>query len=271
MNPTSCARLRRAAAALLVTATAGCAGARGGSPAAAPAPAPAAAVTPAPTSAAAPAPSVRGGYGWTAADVRFIRMMIGHHAQAIEMSHLAPSHGASAPVQELAARIVNAQHDEIALMRQWLQERGQPAPLPDTLTLAGGAHDAAGMSHDGMAGMSHGDPRDHGGTPSTAPGTAPVPAAPTATHATMPGMLTPTQMRALDAARGEEFDRLFLSGMIHHHQGAVAMVKELLATPGGAQDPSVFRIASDVNVDQTTEIQRMQQMLAALLFGRTAP
>ena len=78
----------------------------------------------------------------------------------------------------------------------------------------------------------------------------------------MPGMLTDDQMKQLDAARGPEFDQLFLTFMIQHHKGAVSMVKELLRDDGAAQDELVFKFASDVNVDQTTEIARMQQMLA---------
>lgn len=80
----------------------------------------------------------------------------------------------------------------------------------------------------------------------------------------MPGMLTPAQLSRLEAARGPEFDRLFLTFMIQHHRGAVAMVKQLFGTPGAAQDDTVFKFANDVNVDQTTEIARMERMLAAL-------
>ena len=80
----------------------------------------------------------------------------------------------------------------------------------------------------------------------------------------MPGMLTEPQLSQLDAARGPEFDRLFLTFMIQHHRGAVAMVKQLFGTPGAAQDETVFKFANDVNVDQTTEIARMERMLAAL-------
>lgn len=83
----------------------------------------------------------------------------------------------------------------------------------------------------------------------------------------MPGMLTDAQMKQLDAARGPEFDRLFLSLMIQHHRGAVTMVKELFDTYGAGQDELVFKFASDVNVDQTTEIARMEKMLIALTFG----
>ena len=80
----------------------------------------------------------------------------------------------------------------------------------------------------------------------------------------MPGMLSDEQMKQLDSARGKDFDRLFLSFMIQHHRGAVSMVKELFANRGAGQDESVFKFASDVNVDQTTEINRMLLMLLEL-------
>jgi uncharacterized protein (DUF305 family) len=83
----------------------------------------------------------------------------------------------------------------------------------------------------------------------------------------MPGMLTEAQMHQLAEAKGPEFDRLFLTFMIQHHRGAVAMVKQLFGTPGAAQDQTVFKFASDVNVDQTTEIARMERMLSALPAG----
>lgn len=174
------------------------------------------------------------------ADAAFMAGMIHHHAQAITMSRLAPSHGATDAVQTLAARIINAQKDDIALMSQWLREHQLAVPDP----LAPAAKGMAGMSHD-MPGMSH--------------------------DVMMPGMLTPAQMQALDAAKGPDFDRLFLSGMIQHHQGATAMVKELLSHDGAAQNREVFKLAADVNVDQTTEIERMRKMLANLMFERRAP
>jgi len=80
----------------------------------------------------------------------------------------------------------------------------------------------------------------------------------------MPGMLTDEEMGALDKARGVEFDRLFLLGMIKHHQGAIDMVNELNASPGAAQDDIVFKFSNDVYIDQTTEIERMQKMLTSL-------
>jgi uncharacterized protein (DUF305 family) len=163
------------------------------------------------------------------ADVNFMAGMIGHHAQALVMAGWAPSHGASASVQTLAARIINAQKDEIATLQNWLRDRGQPVPEakpgPMRMTMNG-------MTHDML----------------------------------MPGMLTDAQMKELDAARGAEFDRLFLRYMIQHHEGAVSMVNELFATPGAAQEQSVFKLASDVSVDQTTEIKRMQKMLATILL-----
>jgi uncharacterized protein (DUF305 family) len=188
----------------------------------------------------APAPAGSGtianaAHAWTEADARFMSMMIGHHGQAVEMSRLASTNGASPAVERLAARIINAQEDEIASMQMWLRDRGQPVPLPG---------DAAAMHHG--AGHAGGDAGD---------------------HARMPGMLTDAQLARLRAARGPEFDRLFLSLMIQHHRGAVSMVSQLFASHGAAQDETVFKFASDVNVDQITEIERMQRMLADLAFG----
>jgi uncharacterized protein (DUF305 family) len=87
----------------------------------------------------------------------------------------------------------------------------------------------------------------------------------------MPGMLTETQMKQLDEVRGADFDRLFLTFMIQHHKGAVQMVNELFNTPGAAQEQAVFKLASDINVDQTTEIERMQKMLLNLLLEKRTP
>lgn len=167
---------------------------------------------------------------YTDADVRFMTGMISHHAQAIVMARWADSHGASPSVTTLAHRIINAQGDEIKLMQSWLRDRGKPVPEPDP----------HGMKMV-MGGMEH--------------------------EMLMPGMLTDEQMQQLDAARGKEFDRLFLTDMIQHHSGAVQMVKELFDTYGAGQDDIVFKFASDVNVDQTTEIARMRKMLAQVIFG----
>jgi uncharacterized protein (DUF305 family) len=156
--------------------------------------------------------------------------MIAHHGQALVMARMAPTHDASPSIRTLAERIINAQQDEIAIMQQWLRDRGQPVPEPHPSGLPV------------MTGTGH----HHG-------------------HS-MPGMLTEGQLKQLDQARGKEFDRLFLSFMIQHHSGAVSMVRELVGSTGAAQDDTVFKLASDINVDQTTEIDRMQKMLAALLF-----
>lgn len=172
-------------------------------------------------------------FPYTEADVHFISGMIGHHSQAIIMARMAPTHGASQSIQTLAGRVINAQQDEIAVMQQWLKDRGQQVPEPSRTGVK--------MT---MGGMTH--------------------------EMSMPGMLTEAQLAELDKARGKEFDELFLRYMIQHHQGAVTMVKELFSTRGAGLDETVFKLASDVNVDQTTEIDRMQKMLFALkVEGRT--
>jgi uncharacterized protein (DUF305 family) len=168
---------------------------------------------------------------FTDADADFMARMIGHHGQALEMAALAPARAESPEILTLAARITTAQEAEIALMRRWLEDRGLPGPggAGPPGAPARGAHDA--------------DPE----------------------HATdSPGMLTPEEMRALESAAGLDFDRLFLSSMIRHHEGAVTMVERLFATPGAAQDASTFRIASGIQVDQRSEIARMESMLEAL-------
>jgi len=156
--------------------------------------------------------------------------MIHHHAQAIVMSRWAASHGASASVQRLADRIINAQQDEILTMQTWLRDRRQPVP---DATATGMTMNMGGMQHEML----------------------------------IPGMLTEAQMKQLDAASGPEFDRLFLTYMIQHHRGAVSMVKELFDSYGAGQDEVVFKFASDVNVDQTTEIARMEKMLISMTLG----
>lgn len=163
---------------------------------------------------------------YTEADVGFMTGMIGHHAQALAMAGLAPTHGAAPDIRTLAARIVNAQEGEIAIMRQWLTDRGRPAPEVQV--------DGAALTIHGPEHLMH-----------------------------MPGMLTPEQMEALDRARGPGFDRLFLTSMIQHHRGAVRMVHDLFATDGAARNEVVFKLASDIQVDQVTEIARMERLLEA--------
>lgn len=169
-------------------------------------------------------------YPYTVADVHFMSAMIGHHAQAITMSRLAMTRDASPEVRRLADRIINAQEDEIATMQHWLRDRRQRVPEAK-----------AGPMKMTMNGMEH--------------------------DMLMPGMLTDEEMAQLERVRGVQFDRRFLSAMMQHHRGAVSMVKDLFGSYGAAQDEVVFKFASDVGVDQATEIARMQKMLAALIFG----
>lgn len=166
-------------------------------------------------------------FPFTEADVHFMSGMIAHHAQALAMSKLAPTNGAAPSIRVLAARIINAQQDEITAMQQWLRDRRQPVPEPNP----------KGMKHS-MGGEEH--------------------------VMLMPGMLSEQQMKKLGDAQGKEFDELFLTFMIQHHKGAVGMVKDLFATSGAGRDEATFKLASDVNVDQETEIARMQKMLFTL-------
>jgi uncharacterized protein (DUF305 family) len=171
-------------------------------------------------------PAGLGQLPYSDADVEFMSGMIPHHAQAVIMAGWAPSHGARKDVAVLCERIVVAQRDEIAMMQNWLRDRGQEVP------------DAMSTRHKmKMNGMEH--------------------------EMLMPGMLTDEEMAALDRARGPEFDRLFLLGMIKHHQGAIDMVDVLFKSYGAAQDETVFKFASDVYADQSIEIDRMNEMLAA--------
>ena len=158
------------------------------------------------------------------ADVDFMSGMIPHHAQAVVMAGWAPSHGARQDVAILCERIVVAQRDEIAMMQQWLSDRGQRVP------------DATSTRHRmKMNGMEH--------------------------DMLMPGMLSDEEMAALDRARGPEFERLFLEGMIRHHQGAIDMVDVLFKAYGAAQDETIFKFANDVQSDQSIEIDVMRKML----------
>jgi uncharacterized protein (DUF305 family) len=160
----------------------------------------------------------------TAADVRFMQGMIVHHQQALEMASLVPDRSERPDVRLLARRIEASQDDEIALMGAWLQRRGEEVPEVDGVAHAGG----------------------HGAHPG---------------HDAMHGMLTPAELTRLAAARGDEFDRLFLSAMIRHHQGALQMVAELFASDGAAQETEIFNFASHVDSDQRIEIARMTRML----------
>ena len=154
---------------------------------------------------------------FTAADVQFMQGMIAHHGQAIYMSRMAVSHGASARLQRFAGKIDQSQGGEIVLMQGWLNANGQFAP-----------------DSSAWRGMS------------------------------MPGMLTARELAGLEAARGPEFERQFLTLMIRHHEGALRMVIDLHATPRAAQDVDVSVMADDVRTTQTAEIGLMRQMLTEL-------
>jgi uncharacterized protein (DUF305 family) len=228
-----------AAAVLAALAIAGCASSSPQAPQTSPAPAPtgsqaSAAVSEGQLAAIAKARADSARHPYTEADIHFMSGMIAHHSQAIVMARWAPTHGASPSVLTLCERIINAQQDEIVTMQTWLRDRQQPVPEPN----------AAGMKM-----MMNGQEQ----------------------VMLMPGMLTEDQMKQLDAARGPDFDRLFLTFMIQHHRGAVAMVHDLFETYGAGQDELVFKFASDVNVDQTTEIARMQRMLFVLSLQKPGP
>ncbi|MBM3751323.1 MAG: DUF305 domain-containing protein [Acidimicrobiia bacterium] len=169
---------------------------------------------------------------YSKADVEFMQGMIPHHAQALVMCSMAKPNGASAQLQLLCERMSISQKDEIAMMRTWLRDRGQTVPAPDATHMT---MDHGGMKHDML----------------------------------MPGMLTDEELATLRKARGKDWDRLFLIGMIKHHQGAIDMVDVLFKSHGAAQDDDVYLFASDVFADQTAEIERMEQMLAALGGGQS--
>jgi uncharacterized protein (DUF305 family) len=158
--------------------------------------------------------------GATAADIKFMQGMIGHHAQAVEMVALIKDRTANPVMNNLGLRIQVSQDDEMNMMRGWLKERGQAIPGPHA------HHEPGGF---------------------------------------MPGMLTTEEMTQLAAAKGVEFDRLFLMGMIKHHSGAITMVEELFKSPGAAQESGIFAFASDVDADQRMEIDRMGQMLREIM------
>ncbi len=157
------------------------------------------------------------------ADVQFMQGMIMHHSQAVEMTALIPSHTENKDLRLLGARISSSQSDEIKFMQRWLAARGEPISTA-----------MPGMPDMNMSGQ-----------PMTL----------------MPGMLTPEQMEALRNAKGAEFDHLFLTGMIQHHNGALIMVKDLFDTAGAGQDADIFNFATDADNTQRAEIKIMQSML----------
>lgn len=160
-------------------------------------------------------------------DVEFMQGMIMHHAQAVEMTALIESRTENRELRLLGARISQSQSDEMKFMRRWLEARGEPVSPPK--------HEMPGMDMAGHDMSSH--------------------------HMLMPGMLSQKQMDALRKAKGAEFDRLFLNGMIQHHNGALIMVKELFDTAGAGQDAELFNFATDVDSGQRAEIRIMQTIL----------
>jgi uncharacterized protein (DUF305 family) len=169
----------------------------------------------------------RAATAYTPADIEFMTGMVPHHAQAVVMAGWCETHGARRDLVPLCNRIVIAQRSEIRMMRQWLADRGQEVP------------DSLAMRHVmRMGGTVH--------------------------EMMMPGMLTDEELAALEQARGTQFDYLFLTGMIRHHQGAIQMVQELWAQPGSATEDTVWRFSNDVVADQTAEIERMQLMLESM-------
>lgn len=165
---------------------------------------------------------------YTAADVRFMQGMIGHHSQALAMTALIPARTSRQDIRSLGQRIEVSQKDEITMMRQWLRDRHQEVPTQ-----------AVADRSMNMPGMAMSD-------------------------TLMPGMLTADQLAELAKANGDEFDRLFLKDMIQHHEGALVMVASLLGTTGSGQEAEVFRFASEVDTDQRAEIARMNALLDAL-------
>jgi uncharacterized protein (DUF305 family) len=152
-------------------------------------------------------------YAYNKADVEFMQGMIPHHAQAVKMCTMAPTHAGKREVKLMCER-----------MLVWLIDRGQYVPPADATHHK---HTMGGMTHDML----------------------------------MPGMLSDEEMAKLDKARGDAWDRLFLTAMIKHHQGAIKMVEDLLASAGAAQGDDIYAFASDVFADQTAEIERMQKLL----------
>jgi uncharacterized protein (DUF305 family) len=166
------------------------------------------------------------------ADISFMQGMIMHHSQAVEMTDLMRTRTHNKTLLALGQRISISQSDEIGYMKQWLGDRGKPVSMSMAMDMKG-MGDMKGMKHDmDMSSM-----------------------------APMPGMLTPQQMKALAKATGPSFDRLFLTGMIQHHTGALVMVEDLFDTPGAGQDNVLFDFATDIDNTQRAEIRIMQGML----------
>ncbi len=172
------------------------------------------------SSAPAGAASTASSTAFNTADVTFATMMIPHHAQAVEMAKLAASRASSGEVKSLASKIEAAQQPEIDLMSGWLTSWGKP--VPDT-------------SMAGMSGMGSGSSDGMG------------------------GMMTDAQMSGLESAKGPDFDRLFLTLMIKHHEGAIQMA-QIQVKDGKNTD--AITLAKKIVEDQKAEISTMQGLLA---------
>jgi uncharacterized protein (DUF305 family) len=194
-------------------------------------------------------------------DVEFMQGMIMHHAQAVEMTALIPSHTNNQELRELGARISSSQSDEIRFMKRWLAARGEPLSLPMTgmegMDMSGQSDRETGDKSPDASRQAQSDQHPTVATPDLDKSGQPM----MAPMALMPGMLTPEQMEALRKARGAEFDYLFLTGMIQHHEGALTMVKELFDSAGAGQDADIFNFATDADNTQRAEIRIMQSML----------
>ena len=172
---------------------------------------------------------------YTPADVMFMQGMIGHHAQAVEMAKLIKERTNREEIVSIGGRIESSQADEIEFMNTWLSDRGEK-------TVMVGMMDHANMDHSKMDHSKHA----------------------MVDHSQMAGMATPEQMATLATLEGVEFDRMFLTLMIAHHEGAIEMVDELLGQPGTAVDPILFRFVGDIENDQQSEIDQMNLLLAKL-------
>ncbi|MEO1729229.1 MAG: DUF305 domain-containing protein [Pseudomonadota bacterium] len=170
---------------------------------------------------------------YTQADVAFMQGMIGHHQQAVEMARLIKDRTNREELVAIGGRIESSQADEIEFMNDWLSERGEKTVMVGMME---------GMDHSKMDHSKHA----------------------MMDHSSMAGMATPEQMAELATLEGVDFDRLFLTLMIAHHEGAITMVDDLLGQPGSAADPVLFQFVSDIENDQRAEIDQMTNLLADL-------
>ena len=158
------------------------------------------------------------------ADVEFAQSMIPHHQQAVEMAQLAEDRASSPEVKQLAADIEAAQGPEIETMTAWLEEWGEEVP-------------ASGGGHGDMEGMEDMDDTSD-----------------------MPGMMSEDEMGDLESAEGDEWDEMFLTMMIEHHEGAIEMAR---TEQSEGQNPDAVALAEKIEADQTAEIETMEGLLGS--------